>query len=149
MCCFSGLTESSSFSKQASDSNFSLAGIERLREYQKLIGNWKITNLSYEKLLTDDRSIFIYLDPPYEIKSNLYGRRGDMHKCFDHDTFASDCDRFISPQLISYNSSALIKERFQGWTVGEFAHTYTMRSVGSYNTDQASRKELVLFNYEV
>ena len=47
-CSFSGLTESSSFSKQASDQNFSLAGIERLRDYQKLIGNWKITNLSYE-----------------------------------------------------------------------------------------------------
>ena len=148
-CSFSGLTESSSFSKQASDSNFSLAGIERLREYQKLIGNWKITNLSYEKLLTDDRSVFTYLDPPYEIKSNLYGRRGSMHKCFDHDTFANDCDRFISPQLVSYNSSTLIKERFQGWTAAEFAHTYTMRSVGSYNTDQAERKELVLFNYEV
>ncbi len=63
-CSFSGLTESSSFSKQASDSNFSLAGIDRLAEYQKLIGNWKITNLSYEKLLTDDRSVFTYLDPP-------------------------------------------------------------------------------------
>ena len=148
-CSFSGLTESSSFSKQASDSNFSLAGIERLREYQKLIGNWKITNLSYEELLTDDKECFTYLDPPYEIKSNLYGRRGDMHKCFDHDTFANHCDRFIGPQLISYNSSALIEERFQGWTAAEFAHTYTMRSVGSYNTDQASRKELVLFNYEV
>ena len=148
-CSFSGLTESSSFSKQASDSNFSLAGIDRLAEYQKLIGNWKITNLSYEKLLTDDRSVFTYLDPPYDIKSNLYGRRGSMHKCFDHDTFAADCDRFIGPQLISYNSSALIKERFQGWTVAEFAHTYTMRSVGSYNTDQASRTELVLMNYEM
>ena len=148
-CSFSGLTESSSFSKQASDSNFSLAGIDRLAEYQKLIGNWKITNLSYEKLLTDDRSVFTYLDPPYDIKSNLYGRRGSMHKCFDHDTFAADCDRFIGPQLISDNSSALIKERFQGWTVAEFAHTYTMRSVGSYNTDQASRTELVLMNYEM
>ena len=148
-CSFSGLTESSSFSKQASDSNFSLAGIERLRDYQKLIGNWKFTNLSYEQLLTDDKSIFTYLDPPYEIGSNLYGKRGNMHKGFNHDHFAIKCDRFIGPQLISYNSSQLIRERFEGWTAAEFAHTYTMRSVGSYNTDQASRKELVLFNYEV
>ena len=146
-CSFSGLTESSSFSKQASDSNFSLAGIERLRDYQKLIGNWKFTNLSYEKLLTDDRSVFTYLDPPYEIGSNLYGKRGSMHKSFDHDQFAADCDRYVAPQLISYNSSQLIRDRFQGWTAAEFAHTYTMRSVGSYNTDQAERKELVLHNY--
>ncbi len=148
-CSFSGLTESSSFSKQASESNFSLAGIERLSEYQKLIKNWKITNLSYEQLLTDDKQSFTYLDPPYEIGSNLYGKRGNMHKGFNHDHFAIKCDRFIGPQLISYNSSQLIRERFEGWTEAEFAHTYTMRSVGSYNTDQASRKELVLTNYEM
>jgi len=147
-CSFSGLTESSSFSPQASDSNFSMAGIDRLPEYQKLIANWKITNLSYQHLLTDDKAVFTYLDPPYDIKDNLYGRKGSMHKGFDHDTFAVDCDCFVGPQLISYNSSNLVTERFEGWTVGEFAHTYTMRSVGSYNTDQASRKELVLFNYE-
>ena len=148
-CSFSGLTESSSFSKQASDSNFSLNGIERLTDYQALIGNWKITNLSYEELFTDNREVFTYLDPPYEIGSNLYGKRGNMHKGFDHDAFARDCDRFIGHQLVSYNSSQLIRDRFEGWTAAEFAHTYTMRSVGSYNTDQASRKELVLTNYEM
>ena len=148
-CSFSGLTESSSFSKQASDQNFSLAGIERLRDYQKLIGNWTITNKSYEYLLSDEKSVFTYLDPPYEIGSNLYGKRGNMHSGFNHDHFAIKCDRFIGPQLISYNSSQLIRERFKGWQAAEFAHTYTMRSVGSYNTDQADRKELVLANYEM
>ena len=148
-CSFSGLTESSSFSKQASDSNFSMRGIERLPAYSKLIENWKITNLRYQELLTDDKQSFTYLDPPYEIGSNLYGKRGNMHKGFDHDGFATICDRFVGRQLISYNSSQLIRDRFEGWTVAEFAHTYTMRSVGCYNTDQASRKELVLTNYEV
>ena len=85
--------------------------------------------------------------PPYEIKSNLYGKKGNMHKGFDHDEFAIQCDRYASRQLISYNSDQIIKDRFDGWTAAEFAHTYTMRSVGSYNTDQASRKELVLYNY--
>ena len=149
-CSFSGLTESSSFSKSASDSNFSMRGIDKLPEYSRMISKWKITNLSYEKLFSDSKSTFVYLDPPYEIGSNLYGKRGNMHKGFDHDQFARDCDRFISPQLVSYNSSQIIRDRFKkGWTVAEFAHTYTMRSVGCYNTDQAKRKELVLLNYEV
>jgi len=147
-CSFSGLSESSSFSKQASESNFSLNGISKLYDYSVLIGNWKITNLSYEQLLTDNKDTFTYLDPPYEIGSNLYGKRGSMHKSFDHDKFATDCDSFIGSQLVSYNSSQLIRERFDGWTAAEFAHTYTMRSVGCYNTEQASRKELVLLNYE-
>jgi DNA adenine methylase len=149
-CSFSGLTESSSFSKQASDSNFSMRGIDKLPEYSGMISKWKITNLSYEEIFTDNKNIFTYLDPPYEIGSNLYGKKGNMHKGFDHDGFAAICDRFIGPQLISYNSSQLIRDRFKsGWTAAEFAHTYTMRSVGSYNTDQAARKELVLTNYEL
>ena len=148
-CSFSGLTESSSFSKQASESNFSMRGIEKLPDYSLMIKKWKITNLRYQELFTDNKSIFTYLDPPYEIGSNLYGKKGNMHKGFDHDGFAAICDRFLGPQLVSYNSSQLIRDRFTGWTAAEFAHTYTMRSVGSYNTDQAARKELVLTNYEL
>ena len=147
-CSFSGLTESSSFSPQASESNFSFRGIERLSEYSELIEGWTITNLSYERMLCDDKNIFTYMDPPYDIKDNLYGQKGGMHKSFDHDEFAHWCDRYTSRMLISYNSSQLVKDRFNEWTVGEFAHTYTMRSVGCYNIDQAARKELVLLNYE-
>ena len=151
-CSFSGLTESSSFSPQASDSNFSLRGIERLTEYQELIQHWTITNLTYERMLINDwdrKGIFTYMDPPYDIKDNLYGRKGGMHKGFDHDEFAKNCDEYTSPLLISYNSDQIVKDRFKEWTVAEFAHTYTMRSGGCYNTDQAKRKELVLMNYEV
>ena len=148
-CSFSGLTENSAFSKQASESNFSVNGIEKLPEYCLMIKKWKITNLSYEHMLSDEEETYIYLDPPYEIKSNLYGRKGDMHKGFNHDEFATVCDKSTSPILISYNSSQLIRDRFDGWTVAEFAHTYTMRSTGCYNKEQASRKELVLMNYEV
>ena len=146
-CSFSGLTESSSFSKQASVSNFSMRGIEKLPGYSEIIQNWKITNLSYEQLLTDNKSVFTYLDPPYDIGSNLYGRKGSMHNGFNHDDFAADCDRFIAPQLISYNSSQLVKDRFKGYEVGEFDLTYTMRSVGEYMREQKDRKELLLFNY--
>ena len=146
-CSFSGLTESSSFSKQASDSNFSMRGIHKLPGYTKLIENWKITNGRYQQLLTDDKTTFTYLDPPYEIGSNLYGKKGNMHKGFDHDGFATICDRFIGPQLISYNSSQLIKDRFKEYQAGEFDLTYTMRSVGEYMREQKDRKELLLFNY--
>ena len=148
-CSFSGLTESSSFSKQASDSNFSMRGIEKLPYYQQLIKKWQITNLSYEQLLTDEKDIFVYLDPPYDIKSSLYGRKGNMHRGFDHDKFYYDCDKFKCDQMVSYNSSNLIKSRFIDWKPYEYDHTYTMRSVGEYMQEQQSRKELLLLNYMV
>ena len=148
-CSFSGLTESSSFSSQASDSNFSMRGIEKLTGYQEIIEDWKITNLSYENLLTDWKDAFIYLDPPYDIKDNLYGKSGDMHKKFNHDKFAEDCDRYTADMMISYNSSQLVKNRFKNWNAAEFDLTYTMRSVGDYMNDQQTRKELLLLNYGI
>lgn len=146
-CSFSGLSESSSFSSQASDQNFSMRGIEKLPFYSQLIQKWHITNLSYEKLMTDDDTVFLYLDPPYSIKDNLYGKKGRMHSGFSHETFHKTCDKYNVDQMISYNSDNLIKERFQGWKAQEYDHTYTMRSVGDYMKDQEQRKELILLNY--
>ena len=70
-----------------------------------------------------------------------------MHKHFNHDDFAQTCDEFTAPQLISYNSSQVIRNRFKNWNAAEFDHTYTMRSVGDYMKDQQDRKELLLLNY--
>jgi DNA adenine methylase len=148
-CSFSGLTESSSFSQQASISNFSFNGITKLPEYSKLIANWRITNYSYDQLMDSNKSAFMYLDPPYDIKDNLYGRKGSMHKGFDHDKFAADCDTNTMDQLVSYNSDQLVKDRFKNWNAAEFDLTYTMRSVGEYMRDQKQRKELLLFNYDL
>jgi len=148
-CSFSGLTESSSFSQQASQNNFSLRGIEKLPAYSKLIEHWRITNYSYDYLMDGNKGAFMYLDPPYDIKDNLYGNKGSMHKRFDHDKFAADCDANNMDQLISYNSDQLVKDRFTNWNAAEFDLTYTMRSVGEYMREQKQRKELLLFNYGI
>ena len=149
-CSYSGLTESSTFSAGPSDSNFSLRGIENLREYSKIIQNWRITNLSYEELLKDaEDDTFIYLDPPYEIDSKLYGKRGAMHKWFDHDLFAENCNRSTLAQLaISYNSEQSVKDRFPDWNQIEFPLTYTLRADRkNYRNNQVERMELLLTNY--
>jgi len=151
-CSFSGLTESSSFSEQASNTNFNLRGIEKLPEYSKLIERWRITNYSYDYLMDGNKGAFMYLDPPYDIKDNLYGREGSMHKGFDHDKFAADCDANSMDQLVSYNSAQLVKDRFKNWNTAEFELTYSMRSSTDYTrrvTGQRVRKEILLFNFQI
>ena len=91
--------------------------------------------------------VFMYLDPPYDIKDNLYGRKGSMHKGFDHDKFASDCDCNACDLLSVTILVVLVKDRFKDWNASEFDLTYTMRSVGEYMKDQQQRKELILMNY--
>ena len=154
-CSFSGLTESSSFSKQASISNFSMRGIEKLTGYSEIISHWHINQYSYEYCFRTDihDGLFMYLDPPYDIKDNLYGHKGSMHKKFDHDKFAEDCDKIDNAMMISYNSDQLVKDRFTDWhnrwKAIEFDLTYTMRSVGDYMKNQHERKELLLLNYGI
>ena len=51
-CSFSGLG-TSTFSKQAYDGNFTINSINKLPEYQKLIGGWTISNLDYNYFIVN------------------------------------------------------------------------------------------------
>ena len=146
-CSFSGLTANSSFSKQASRANFTFRGIDKLPALSELIQGWRITNQSYEELLYG-RNAFVFLDPPYAIKDNLYGNKGDMHKSFDHKLFAAYACASEQKCMITYNSELFIKDRFPDWYQKDWDLTYTMRSSGTYTKDQKKRKELLLLNYE-
>jgi len=146
-CSFSGLSESSAFSEQASRQNFTFRGIDRLPAVSELIQYWRITNMDYAELLYGKDS-FVFLDPPYDIKTSLYGKKGNMHKGFDHEMFAAHCSNSEQNCMITYNSDLYVKERFPGWYQQDWDLTYTMRSTGTYTRDQKERKELLLLNYE-
>lgn len=149
-CSFSGLSESSSFSEQASRQNFTFRGIDRLPALSEIIRYWNITNLDYKDLIyTGDENTFVFLDPPYDIKDSLYGKKGNMHKGFDHELFAAYSSQCPSKCMITYNSDIFVKERFPDWKQQDWDLTYTMRSTGTYTNDQKKRKELLLTNYEL
>jgi site-specific DNA-adenine methylase len=153
-CSFSGLI-SSSFSQQASVSNFSVKCIEALPYYSKLIQKWTIHHADYrETILSEERNpnSFIYLDPPYAISSNLYGLKGELHEIFSHEDFIVTCTELNALSLkhmVSYNGEVLEQYQgsFDGYTISDYDLTYTMRSTGSYMADQKQRKELVIKNY--
>lgn len=151
---FSGLGESSGFSKLACNANFNMSTIEALRYYSSLIKNWKITNDDYSTLLDDNPNAFVFLDPPYQDigKGNadaLYGKGGSMHKSFNHYEFcqkASDCGNMV---MITYNSNPTLREWLGDWDQVEWDLTYTMRSNNQeYRETQGERKELLCMNYE-
>lgn len=148
-CSFSGLTESSGFSCTASMNNFSINNIKKLPKYSDIIKNWNITNHSYEELLQDSSpDTFIFCDPPYDIKSGLYGKNGEHHLKFDHAKFSLDVSNVESNVMITYNSSEELKELYEGWNQVEWDLTYTMHSGESYRKDETNRKELLLTNYK-
>lgn len=149
-CSFSGLGESSGFSAAASRSNFSKNNISRLPKYSELIQNWLITNEDYTKVLEGcEQDEFVFCDPPYDIKSGLYGKKGEHHLSFDHNKFAGDTFNCAGNVMITYNSSDDIKGLFDVWHQTEWDLTYTMHSGKVYREDESNRKELLLTNYEI
>ena len=146
---FSGLGESSGFSAGAQKQNFTIKGIELLPEYGKLIKNWKITKTDWCELIKDDKDTFVFLDPPYEISSGLYGKNGEHHIHFNHDKFAEKISKSNAKHLITYNSDQKVMDRFPTYKQVTWDLTYTMRSNSEkYTKEQVDRKELILLNYE-
>ena len=151
-CSFSGLTESSSFSPQASVSNFSMNGIDKLLEYSKLIQNWKITTGPYWDMMMTSAPVgtFWFFDPPYDIKDNLYGRKGELHKGFNHEEFCAWITQgnVKDKWMITYNTNPTLVEWYDGYNQTKWDLTYTMRSVGDYMNEQKDRAELLITNYD-
>ena len=149
-CSFSGLGESSSFSEQASEQNFSMTGIDKLPEYSKLIKRWTITNFDYDFLLQakGEDDCFVFLDPPYDIKDDLYGKNGNMHSGFDHMRFYEDVVKCKHDWMITYNSNEVLRKRFSDYYFNDWDLTYTMRSSKTYTEAQKDRKELLITSYE-
>ena len=150
-CSFSGLTENSTFSKTASNSNFSLVGADKLAQFSKLIKDWKITNIDYSEVMKENGSsdTFIFLDPPYDIKDFLYGKNREMHKSFDHNRFADDVYNCVHKFMITYNVNDRLKELYKNYNLKEWKLRYSMAHRGDKGTDENIKTELLVTNYSI
>ena len=81
-----------------------------LRSITETIAKWQILNDDYADVISEDA--FNFLDPPYLIKDNLYGRKGDMHKQFDHVRMAETLKNFKGKTMITYNSCPEVEELY-------------------------------------
>ena len=150
-CSFSGLTENSTFSQTASNSNFSLVGADKLRQFSKLIGHWKITNLDYSEVMNADGfdDTFVFLDPPYDIKDFLYGKNREMHRSFDHDKFAEEVHKCKHKFMITYNLNDRLCELYKDYNLKEWKLRYSMAHRGDKGTDENIKTELLITNYDI
>ena len=150
-CSYSGLTENSTFSQTASNSNFSLVGADKLAEFSNLIKHWKITNVDYSEVMRAHGTpqTFVFLDPPYDIKDFLYGKNREMHKSFDHDRFADDVYNCVHKFMITYNVNDRLMELYKNYNLKEWKLRYSMAHRGDKGTDENIKTELLVTNYSI
>jgi len=150
-CSYSGLTENSTFSQTASNSNFSLVGADKLAQFSELIKDWKITNIDYSEVMRAHGSsnTFVFLDPPYDIKDFLYGKNREMHKSFDHNRFADDVYNCIHKFMITYNVNDRLLELYKNYNLKEWELRYSMAHRGDKGTKDNIKTELLVTNYSI
>ena len=150
-CSYSGLTENSTFSPTASNSNFSLVGADKLKEFSKIIKNWKITNINYSEVMGADGSddTFVFLDPPYDIKDFLYGKNREMHKSFDHNLFAENVYKCKHKFMITYNVNIRLMQLYAQYELNFWNLRYSMVHRGDKGTEDNVKQELLVTNYNI
>ena len=150
-CSYSGLTENSTFSQTASNSNFSLVGADKLKEFSKLIQHWKITNIDYSEVMNANGSddTFVFLDPPYDIKDFLYGKNREMHKSFDHNLFAENVYKCKHNFMITYNVNHRLLQLYSAYELNFWNLRYSMAHRGEKGTDDNVKQELLITNYNI
>jgi DNA adenine methylase len=145
-CSYSGLTENSSFSKTASNQNFTTRGANHLKSISKIIQHWRITNLDYATVMNQEEGLsntFVFLDPPYKINTYLYGTNAEMHKNFNHTQFVEDCKVCPHNWLVTYNIDDELKEAYKDFNQEEFRITYGMK----HRPDNKLKTELLVTNF--
>ncbi len=147
---FSGTTEAGGYSEQAFKGRFTASSIKRLVPFSEVVQGATITNLDYaETIQAPGENVFIFLDPPYfsATKSALYGKKGNLHKHFDHERFAETLKNTPHKWLITYDDSPFIRELFHFAQILPWNLTYGMRNVITGSTQIG--KELFIANYTI
>ena len=136
---FSGSTLSGGMASGGIDDNprFTKSSIERLRNFR--IQNLSVDLLDFGKSIAKHPDTLLYLDPPYIIDSKLYGIKGNLHKNFDHEAFASILKK-RDKWILSYHDSAIIKDIYH-----DYQFVYPKWTYGMAN-DKRSREILILSN---
>ncbi len=134
---FSGSTLSGGMSP--GHPRFTPSSIQRLREFHNPF--IEIEEADFRQSLNNHQNIFTYLDPPYLIKSSLYGKKGDAHKNFDHEGLANIL-KVRDQWLLSYNDCKEIRDLYSGFYIKELNWKYGM------SNDKFS-KEIIIFSEDL
>jgi DNA adenine methylase len=147
---FSGTIESGGYSQASFTGRFTESSIKRLADLAGCLEQTQITNLDYGDLLqAEGKDVFIFLDPPYLSKTHsmLYGRKGILHKGFDHDRFAQLMSQCHHQWLITYDDCPEVRANFADYYIYEWELQYGMNN---YKQPKAKKgKELFISNYAV
>jgi len=125
-CSFSGATLSGGFSQQSANKRFTESSIVRVQNLD--LSKASFYNQDFTTFLAMDHSdALVFLDPPYYLEkgSKLYGKNGDMHESFAHDSLAKLLKK-KNNWILCYNDCAYIRDLYKENTIVSVDWSYGM-----------------------
>jgi len=134
---FSGSTLSGGMSP--GHPRFTPTAIDRVRHFRNQ--NVQVHHADFSHSLSLHPTAFAYLDPPYMIKSSLYGKKGNAHRDFDHQALANILIQ-RNNWILSYNDCEPIRELYKGFPLLTPNWKYGM-------SQNKQSKELLIFSKDL
>lgn len=103
-------------------SSYTIEKIARLADYD--IPNLTVNRMEFQDSLSAHTGMFTYLDPPYLIEANIYGKDGDLHDAFDHNALF-DLLKDRKQWILSYNNHPSILSLYSDFPKVFPTWTYT------------------------
>lgn len=130
---FSGSSFSGGYSPGANNI-FTKSSIDYLLKFKS--NNLSVFNNDFEDTITKNSDDFLYLDPPYMIKNNLYGKNGQSHKNFNHEKLFNLLKN-RKKWIMSYNDCNEIRDIYKGFEILPIQWTYKM-------SENKNSKEIII-----
>ena len=127
-CSFSGSTFCGGYSAQAATGRLNDSSLRTLETID--LTRFQFSNMDCCEFLNshpENAETLVYADPPYYIKTYIYGKDGDMHESFDHEAFAETIKR-RKDWILSYNDCDYIRELYQGCRIFTESWAYGMNA---------------------
>jgi DNA adenine methylase len=127
-CSFSGSTFCGGYSAQAATGRLNDSSLRTLATSD--LKDVEFSNMDCCAFLNahpEKADTLVYADPPYYIKTYIYGKDGDMHESFDHAAFAYTIKK-RKDWIISYNDCEYIRELYKGCRIFTESWAYGMNA---------------------
>jgi len=128
----------------AGNPRFTESSIQRILDFKGVNDTKNITVecLDFTKSIEKNKQKLMYLDPPYWIKSKLYGEKGDLNfQEKDH----LELFKILSTAkkwILSYNDSEIVRETYRDYQIIPLKWAYGMKNYnGSIKNKKEKKKE--------
>lgn len=140
---YSGAALCGGMAKEGEDINprFKKSSIDRLRNFK--IKNLSVKLESFERSIPKHKEVLVYADPPYFVDSKLYGKRGDLHKNFDHEGLARILKR-RNKWILSYNYCSQMRELY-----GDYVIDYKQPKWKYGMSNDKFSREALIFSHDI